>query len=334
MGIVAQHTKEKREQQYVDKIYQEIIPYLAPGLREIIANLPEDTINELEEIRLRVQAPVLLRTRTKDIIFNNAGIITEDINHAYICTNENLQKTVLLLSNSSFYALEEELQKGYLTLPGGHRVGFVGRGVLDKGHIKTLKQISSINIRIARFISGAADEVMKYLIDDHNFRHTLIVSPPRCGKTTVLRDIVAHLSNGFPQFPAVDVGVVDERSEIAGCKNGIPQMPVGYRTDILDACPKAEGMMMLVRSMAPHVIATDEIGSQEDIMAIQEVINAGIKLLATAHGANLEELLKRPVLSQIIKEKVFERYIILSRQKGPGTIEGIYNRDLRLIVRS
>lgn len=317
---------------YKNKIYQEIISYLAPEIREIFHKLPDEIFNELEEIRLRVQAPVLLRTKNEDVFLDYSGRMIKDSNKAFVCTNECLQKTVLLLSNSSFYALEEELQKGYLTLPGGHRVGFVGRAVLDKGSIKTLKQISSINMRIARFIPGAAQKLMKYMIEENTFMHTLIISPPRCGKTTVLRDIVAKLSGGFSGFFPVDVGLVDERSEIAGCKNGIPQMPVGHRTDVLDACPKAEGMMMLVRSMAPSVIATDEIGNKDDIVAMQEVINAGIKLLTTAHGTNLEELMKRPVFTEIIHDRVFERYVILSRKNGPGTVEAIYDRNLHLVV--
>jgi stage III sporulation protein AA len=228
--------------------------------------------------------------------------------------------------------LEEEMQKGYLTLPGGHRAGFVGRAVLDHGNLKTLKQISSVNIRIARFVSGCAQKLINYIVNENTVQNTLIISPPRAGKTTILRDIVTTLSDGYGNFSPIDVGIVDERSEIAGCREGIPQMPVGHRTDVLDGCPKAEGMMMLVRSMSPHVIATDEIGRYEDTKAIQEVINAGIKLVATVHGSSIKEICRRPVVQNIVKQRVFERYVILSRRKGPGTLEAIYNRDLQQIM--
>lgn len=314
------------------KIEQELFPYLSPELRALLGGLSHEMINDLEEIRLRVEQPVLLRFRLGDGYLTSRGTVTKKINDALICRTEFVKKTVLLLCQSSLYAREEELQKGYLTLPGGHRAGFSGRAVLEQGRVKTLKQISGINIRIARFVKGVALPLMGYLVEGKNFLHTLIVSPPRCGKTTLLRDIVIYLSNGFTGFSSVDVGVVDERSEIAGCRDGIPQLPVGHRTDVLDGCPKAEGMMMLVRSMAPAVIATDEIGRLEDVVAVQEVLNAGIKLLVTAHGSDLEELGQRPGIGEIVRQQVFERYVILSRKFGPGTVEAVLNREGTLIL--
>jgi len=314
------------------KVCQEVFPYLSPELRNLITGLPEKILKNLEEVRLRILSPILLRAHHGDFYLSSQGKPVPHSRDGLSCTPQFLEKTVVLLCNSSLYALEEELQKGYLTLPGGHRAGFVGRAVLEAGKIKTLKYISSVNIRIARAVSGCSAPVLKYLIDRRSFRNTLIISPPRGGKTTILRDIIKALSEGFETFSPVDVGLVDERSEIAGCREGVPQLPVGPRTDVLDGCPKAEGMMMLVRAMAPHVIATDEIGRNEDADAIQEVINAGIKLLATVHGGNMEEITRRPVIREIIEQRVFERYLILSRKKGPGTVEAILNRDFQPII--
>lgn len=318
----------------VENIRQDILTFLSPDLRALFKNLPDKELADLEEIRLRVNGPVLLKQRTGDKYLAKDGMLTTRWESSVCCSAESMNRTVALLCNSSLYALEEELSKGFLTLPGGHRTGFVGRAVLDKGRIKTLKQISGVNIRIARFISGSALKIIRYLIKDNIFLNTLIISPPRAGKTTLLRDMITILSNGFPGFKSIDVGLVDERSEIAGCRDGIPQLPVGHRTDILDGCPKAEGMMMLVRSMSPQVIATDEIGRKEDAEAIEEVINAGIKLLTTVHGSSKEDILRRPVVKDILEQRVFERYVVLSRKNGPGTIENIFDGDWMPLRRS
>jgi len=309
------------------KIRQEIFPFLSPDLRVLFNLIPDYELEVLEEIRLRINAPVLLKQRTADKYLGEDGSLSTKWEKSVCLSGEALHKTVALLCNSSLYALEEELRKGFLTLPGGHRTGFVGRAVLEKGMVRTLKQISGINIRIARYISGPALKIIRHLIKGDSFLNTLIISPPRAGKTTLLRDIICLLSNGFPGFSSLDVGLVDERSEVAGCRDGVPQLPIGHRTDVLDACPKAEGMMMLVRSMSPQVIATDEIGRQEDADAIKEVINAGIKLLTTAHGFGKDDILKRPVIRDILAQKVFERYVVLSRKKGPGTVENIYDEN-------
>src|SRR5690606_10491472 len=130
---------------------------------------------------------------------------------------------------------------------------------------------------------------------NNSWLHTMIIGPPQTGKTTLLRDIARIISSGdhYGLFPASKVGIVDERSEIAGSVNGIPQMTFGPRLDVLDACPKVEGMMMMIRSMSPDVLIVDEIGRKEDADAIMEAVNAGIKLIMTTHGNSFEEIGKR-----------------------------------------
>lgn len=311
----------------VAMLSREIFPIVPNRLREILGELPHDVLIHIEEIRLRQGKPLLLGLNGKDAFVTPLGKPTDVPEFGYVVTDQDLMKTVQLISGSSIYAFEEEIKNGFITIRGGHRVGISGKALIDRGKVRTIKYITGLNLRIARELPGVADRVIPYLIDpvSGDFLHTIIISPPRCGKTTLLRDVVRQLSTGITRldFRGCAVGVVDERSEIAGCFNGVPQKDVGLRTDVLDGCPKAEGMMMLIRAMGPQVIATDEIGSPEDARALEEALNAGIKVLATAHGKNLEELIKRPVLKEIMEQEIFQRIVVLGRSKGVGTVEDI-----------
>ena len=226
------------------------------------------------------------------------------------------------LLNYSAYAYQEELANGYITIEGGHRVGICGRTVMENGKVKTIKDISSINIRRSREIIGVSDPCMSYLMKGkHQIYNTLIISPPKCGKTTLLRDMVRNFSTiGF------QVGVCDERSEISGMYNGQPSYNLGVRTDILDGCPKEKGMIMLIRSMSPDLIATDEIGKKEDCHAIEAAVCAGISLLTTLHGSSYEDVISSGI-GEMVEKGVFERLIFLSNVPAIGSISMI--RDWR-----
>lgn len=296
------------------------------SIRKLIEKLPVQAAFELEEIRVRLNRPIIFYIGKTDYTLTSSGKLTRNIASGIEINKTEIEKILHTISQSSIYAWEEEFKRGYITLKGGHRVGLTGKVILDKGLVKSMKNISGLNFRIAHELIGVATKVMPYLIDkDLGFRHTLLVSPPQCGKTTLLRDIIRQLSDGVPSlnFEGVNVGLVDERSELAGSHEGVPQFNIGFRTDILDGCPKAQGMIMLIRSMSPQVIATDEIGTLEDIMAMEEVLNAGISLLTTVHGRDIEDLVQRPNLCKIIEQKFFKRIIVLSRSLGVGTVENI-----------
>ncbi|RPK15695.1 hypothetical protein FH5_01130 [Priestia endophytica] len=234
------------------------------------------------------------------------------------------------LSQSSMYMLEEELQKGYITIKGGHRVGLAGRVITENGKVKAIRDITSLNIRIAREKIGIGESLIDSLYD-RKWLNTVIIGAPQSGKTTMLRDLARLVSTGVERkrIPSQKVGIVDERSEIAGCLDGVPQHTFGPRIDVLDACPKAEGMMMLIRSMSPNVLIVDEVGRVEDTEAILEAVHAGVSLILTAHGSSVKDMATRPSLKALIDACIIDRFVLLSNRNGPGTVEGIFQREVK-----
>ncbi len=293
-------------------------------IQHTLRNLPATVLQSVEEIRVRIGQPLEILCSGKPIYPSEKLILAEE---SQVLLNR--------LSQHSLYALEEELKRGYITISGGHRVGLAGKVITEHGYVKAIKDISSFNVRIAREKIGIAEQLIPYLFQK-NWLNTLLIGPPQTGKTTLLRDIARLVSCGVNKknIPSFKVGIVDERSEIAGSIKGIPQHSLGKRVDVLDACPKAEGMMMLIRSMSPQVLIVDEIGRKEDGEAILEAMHAGVQMIFTAHGSSLEDALKRPVMKPLSNLSLCQRYVILSRDKGPGTIQRIYDRDFKEIYRS
>lgn len=322
------HAKDKNfvSRREHKQLRKEVLDILPIHLRGIFEQFPPEYADAVEEIRLRGERPLCVSMRNRDYYIDGRGMPLSHPAGAYQVKKEDIEKAFHLLTDYSVYALEEEIRNGFITIKGGHRVGLSGRVVLNGSSIRTMKEISGLNIRISKQKLGVSDPIMKYLVQGtRQVYHALIVSPPQCGKTTLLRDIIRNVSNGMESlnFQGLKVGVVDERSEICGTYQGIPQNDVGIRTDVLDACPKADGIMMLIRSMSPQVIATDEVGKREDVNAVEEALHAGIKLLTTVHGSSLEEIRKRPYLRAILEMGVFERIILLSNLPRVGTIQAI-----------
>lgn len=305
---------------------EEVTRLFPSTIREILQQASWDA-DGLQEIRLRTDRPLILWLDGKEYFVTAQGLLTRHGKMGYLVTQEEVRTTMEYLGQYSLYAYEEELRQGFLTIQGGHRVGVAGKTIIENHQVKGVHQISCINIRFSHQIKGCAEPVLPYVIEKNEIYHTLIISPPRCGKTTLLRDLVRQISDGTGRFPGCTVGVVDERSEIGGSYQGVPQNDVGMRTDLLDCCPKSEGMMMLVRSMSPQVVAVDEIGSYEDIHAIEMILNSGCKLLATVHGSSIEDIRKKPLFDRLIREHVFERYIVLQKMNSQknGNVSGIYD---------
>ncbi|MFD1850597.1 stage III sporulation protein AA [Oceanobacillus bengalensis] len=268
----------------------------------------------LQEIRVRLHQPIEL---TFDQNIEWLGEIRPSKSDGTFIVNQ--------LSEFSLYRMADELREGYITIEGGHRVGIAGKVNTVSGSVKAIQHITFFNIRIAKQKIGAALPILPYLYDK-KYLNTLIVGPPQTGKTTIIRDATRIISTGWKNVQAKKVGVIDERSEIAASIKGIPQHDLGLRTDVLDACPKAEGMMMMIRSLSPDVLVIDEIGGRKDIEALLEAINAGVTVICSIHGENLEELKKRPSLQILLQQQVFERIIILERYQKPAQVKGIYDQ--------
>lgn len=292
---------------------------------EILRLFPEDMRREihkvvgkrwmfLQEIRIRLLQKV-------ELIF--------DMNTEWLEIKPSKRDCLFILnqlSEFSLYRMEDELREGYITIEGGHRVGLAGKVNTLNGVVKAIQYITFMNIRIAKAREGVALPILPYMYNE-KYLNTLFVGPPQTGKTTLIRDVTRIIASGWRHVDAKKVGVIDERSEIAGAIKGIPQHNVGLRTDVMDACPKAEGMMMLIRSMSPEIIVVDEIGSVEDVKSLMEAIHAGVTVICTIHGQSIEELRRRPSLEPIFKERIFQRTILLEKNVRPGYIKHIYNTD-------
>ncbi|WP_407268351.1 stage III sporulation protein AA [Radiobacillus sp. PE A8.2] len=294
---------------------QEIIRLFPKTIKEELVKRIANRWPTLQEIRIRIGRPV-------ELIFDQR----EEWLKSVIPSTEDGMHILNQLSQFSLYRMEDELREGFITIEGGHRVGLAGRVNTIDGNVKAIKHIASFNIRIAKQKIGAASAYIRHLYDG-NYHNTLIIGPPQTGKTTLLRDVARFISTGWGQVRPYKIGVIDERSEIAGSVNGIPQHELGPRSDVMDACPKAEGMMMMIRSMSPEVIIVDEIGSGKDVQALMEAIHAGVRIVCSIHGQSFADLRDRPSLQPLFKQHAFDRYLILSRGTKPGMVETILDRE-------
>ncbi|MFD1955865.1 stage III sporulation protein AA [Paenibacillus thailandensis] len=308
----------------------ERVAHLLPlELKSVLGKLPASSQELLEEIRVREDRPLEVGIRGQSRFVGPDGLLRVTSEEAYKPTADVCRRLLDRITNYSLYAMEEELRRGFITVSGGHRIGLAGRTVLDGGAVRGIRDIGGFNIRIAREVVGAAAPLLPKLLDHSRktLQSVLVLAPPQTGKTTLVRDIARAVSSGLwgggesRSWAGRKVGIVDERSEIAACVRGIPTFDVGPRTDVMDACPKAEGMMMLLRSMSPEVIVVDEIGRPEDAVAIREASHAGVSVVATAHAYDLHDARGRPVLNELLADGAFSLIAELRR-----TQEGFMHR--------
>ena len=306
----------------MDEINQ-VLQYFPLEIYLQITKLIEENpkiVDNIQEIRIRTNKPIAIKVENSNRILK------------YRVSQEETLRIFEKICEGSIYSYRKQICEGFITVKGGHRIGITGNAVVEDGKVININYISSLNIRIARQKLECSNELLKYVIniEENNIYNTLIVSPPGCGKTTVLRDIIRKLSNGIKEinFKGKTIGLVDERGEIAAMYKGIPQNDVGIRTDIIDNISKDKGMHMLVRSMAPEIIACDEIGCFEDIEAINYAICSGVKGIFTAHGGSIEEINLNNELAELLKKNILER-IIFFHLIQKGAISKVYGLDIK-----
>ena len=277
-------------------------------------------IDNIQEIRIRTDKPIAIKTDNSNRILK------------YKVSQEETLRIFEKICENSIYSYRKQICEGFITIKGGHRIGITGNVAMEDNRVININYVSSLNFRIARQKLECSNELLKYVIniEADNIYNTLIVSPPGCGKTTILRDAIRKISNGIKEinFRGRTVGVVDERGEIAAMYKGIPQNDIGIRTDIVDNISKDKGMHMLVRSMSPEIIACDEIGSFEDIQAVNYAICSGVKGIFTAHGDSIEELNLNAEISDLLKKNIIERIVFLDKHKK-GNISKVYGLDIK-----
>jgi len=283
-------------------------------------------INKLNEIRIRVGKAIVLCINGKSYYLSIDGL-SNNLEKSIVADSNLIEEIIKRSCENSIYAFEEQIKNGYIVTKSGLRIGLAGEGVCIKGNIKTLKNISSLSIRVPHEVKGCASKIMSLLIM-YDFQNTLVLSPPGAGKTTFIRDIIYELSKNNYCY---NVLLVDERYEIACCCDGKPTLDVGNFCDVLSGVSKKYGFENGVKNMKPDIIVCDEISTQNDFDAVFNASNSGVKVLCSIHASLLNDLKEKSDFEKLLQNKVFSRFILLSNRDGPGTIEGVFDKDMRCI---
>lgn len=298
---------------------EDIRAYLPASLEKPLTRLTPEQKKSLQELRIRTGQPVCMTLRGENYFLTPHGARHSPEN-AITTSQFDLEQLFKRFCQNSVYSFQNDIANGFVTIRNGHRVGLAGTCIIgQKGEITGIRNISSLCIRFAREVPGCADPLMPLICEGKQIHGTFLVSLPKCGKTTMLRDIAKQLSQrGFRTC------VIDERSEIAAQQHGAAQLDLGPCCDVLDGFSKGTGMMFAIRNLSPQVILCDEIGSSEDIAGILHAMNAGIPVIATAHAGSIKELFRRPWFPDLLQSGAIQQVVFLEERETPGCIQKIY----------
>lgn len=298
--------------------------YLPAKIYSALNEIRKDIAVNVEEIRLRARRPLMIYTCDKGYCVKETGALSETDG---ITVSENdTEQTLQAITGRSPYAYKDEISMGYITLESGIRAGLSGSALQCSGIVRAFKTVGGINFRIPRAAAGIARRLLPFISDGKNLFSTLIISPPRLGKTTLARDIARCAGSGIGLAPS-RVSLIDERQELAACIYGRPLFDVGRETDVISNVLKHTGVFMALRSLSPDVIVTDEIGRSDDLEAIKEVANSGVVMIATAHAPDFHSLKNRLFFKRLYDENLFDSYVVLSASLGRITVAQIYDAD-------
>lgn len=290
-----------------DERYISAAELLPPGLSDAALRLPPGLQHMAEEFRLRCGRPLTVLVSGTERALPGRTEAVE---------SSELYSVLDRATQMSAYSAAEQLREGFVIAEGGFRVGLCGCAVVREGRITSMRDLSSVSIRISRERKGAAAPIADELWENGRFCSTLLIAPPGLGKTTLLRDIIRMASDGFGSNAPMRVAAADERGEIGAVWRGRAQMDIGEHTDIMTACPKAEGVMMLLRAMNPELIAVDEVTAERDVEAMLTAANCGAAIIASAHGESVASLDKRPLYRKLLAAGIFSRFVTISARSG------------------
>lgn len=282
---------------------------------KVQAALERFSLSQVYEIRLRANAPIVVCVDGR-----NFPLLTVSVN----CND--LENIIHKAAEYAIYAVLDQMVKGFITIRGGIRIGIAGELVMQNNKVSAVKNFSSLCIRVPHEIKNCAQLVLPYVFTAQRPVSTLIIAPPGAGKTTLLRDLARQIGQ---QFPCLNTLILDERGELAACYLGERQLDVGQNVDVITGGTKAYGFENGIRSLRPDVVITDEIATVEDVAMLHRAVRSGVIVFASVHAANIDDVMTKPDIGQLLTQQVFERFIVLQGDGQVGRVSGIFDRRLQ-----